>query len=88
MIHTTTWMNLRNIMLSKRSQEQRPCTGMGKSKFTVIRMENNTIINKYFKKNKFCISLTHNCKPTFAPSCIHFFLRVRTEVLIFQLDNY
>ena len=38
----------------------------GKSRFTVVHMENN-VINK---NNTRINSCTYNCKPTFAPSCI------------------
>ena len=43
-------------------------TGWGKSRFTVVCMENNIIINKKYK-NKLCVLHSHNCKPPFAPSC-------------------
>ena len=43
-------------------------TGLGKSRFTVVYMENNTIINNINNNTKLnCISCTHNCKRTFAP---------------------
>ena len=38
----------------------------GKSKFTVVHIENNAILNNEHK-NKLCVSHTHYCKPTFAP---------------------
>ena len=43
-------------------------TGWGKSRFTVVCMENSTIINKQWCKNK--LVWTQNCKPTFAQPCI------------------
>ena len=41
----------------------------GKSRFTVLHMENNTVINKQLYKNKLGLC-THNCKPTFVPLCV------------------
>ena len=43
-----------------------PHTGWGQSRFTALPMENNTIIDKYYYKNKLCVSRTHNCKPPLA----------------------
>ena len=40
-------------------------TVMGKNRFKVVIQIKNTII-----KNKFCILHTHNCKHTFAHSCM------------------
>ena len=41
-------------------------TEWGKSRFTVVHKENNTIINN---KNIRINCFSYNCKPTFAPSC-------------------
>ena len=38
-----------------------------KSSFTVVRMENNTIINKWQYKNTLRVSRAHDCKSTFTP---------------------
>ena len=45
----------------------RALQGRTKSRFTVARMANNTILNNT-RIN--CVSRTHNCKPTFDPPCI------------------
>lgn len=37
-------------------------TGAGKSRSTVVLIENNAIINNC--QNKICVSCTHNSKPT------------------------
>ena len=42
-------------------------TGWGKSRFKVVHMKNNTIINNT-RIN--CVSHTHNYKPTFVPPCV------------------
>ena len=45
-------------------------TGEGKSRATVVHIENDTIINNNTKINS--VLGTHNCKATFANPCIYF----------------
>ena len=44
--------------------------GWGKSRFTVVHIESNTI-NNHTRIN--CVLCTHNCKPTFATPCGYVF---------------
>ena len=56
-------------------------TGWGKSRVTVVCMENNTIINNNTRINT--ISCTHNCKCTLASTCINFLNLFKDFIYLF-----
>ena len=61
-------------------------TGQGKSRFTVVHMENNIIISNNSRIP--LVSHTYNCKTTFAPLCrIHRFIMSKDPIIICSLQS-
>ena len=60
---------------------------VGKRRFTVEMLINNTIINNNNTRIN-CVSCTHNCKPTFAQSCIMYSLVVSGFLFVIPLFGF